>query len=264
MNHRIKKRFGQHFLVDRSVIDRIVSAIFPQKTDDIVEIGPGMGALTEPLLKQLDRLTIIEIDRDLIAYWQKRYSEDRLTVIAQDVLDLDFSQWKTPFRLVGNLPYNISTPILMKLRDVGSSMIDAHFMLQKEVVDRIVAEPGSKIYGRLSIMVQTHFEVDQLFDVPPEAFNPPPKVDSSVVRLKRTDRYLPAIKDYSLFSDIVRDAFCQRRKTITNSLKKQITAEQLSVLGIDPQARAEVLSIENFIQIANAVYPAKIKDNDKK
>ena len=253
MSHTIKKRFGQHFLTDAAIISDILTAIAPEPGDNIIEIGPGMGAITEPLLSKVNRLSVIEIDRELIGYWQRRYPDDRLHVIAGDVLALDFSELASPFRLVGNLPYNISTPILMKMRDVSDCLIDAHFMLQKEVIDRIAASPGSKTYGRLSIMLQAHFEVLPLFDVPPGAFDPPPKVDSAVIRMWPTDRFIKEISDYAVFENVVRLAFCQRRKTITNSLKSVLSVADFEQLGINPSARAETLSVTQFIEMANYV-----------
>jgi len=257
MSHHIpRKRFGQNFLTDQGVIQAIVRTIHPQPDDVMVEIGPGLGALTDPLLKTLPRLHVVEIDRDIIARLQNNYPASKLTIHAGDALKFDFSTLGERIRVVGNLPYNISTPILFHLNEYVGNIIDTHFMLQKEVVDRMAAAPGNKDYGRLSVMLQWQLRVEKLFDVRPGAFTPPPKVDSSVVRL--VPHALPPIqvRDAAAFANLVRAAFAQRRKTLRNNLKGLMTAETLESLGIDPQRRAETLTLGEFATVANALPPA--------
>lgn len=257
MSHRPRKRFGQNFLHDPIVIRKIIDAIAPEPGDHLVEIGPGQAALTIPLLEAAGSMDAIEIDRDLVPIVQERcapYGE--LTLHNVDALKFDFRQLKTdnrPLRLVGNLPYNISTPILFHLLDAREVISDMHFMLQKEVVERMAAGPGSKTYGRLSVMLQAWCKVSHLFDIGPGAFKPPPKVDSSIVRLvPRTDQEV-GIVDPRRFAELVKAAFAQRRKTLRNNLKGLITADQISALGIDPACRAETLSVKEFRQLASAV-----------
>lgn len=246
--HIPRKRFGQHFLTDLSIIDTIIDAVNPKSDDVIIEIGPGLGALTKPLLQCVSNMRVIEIDRDLIQYWQQRYPE-RVQVYAGDVLDFDYAVLPSGFRLVGNLPYNISTPILFGLYSALGRLHDAHFMLQKEVVDRLTAVPGNKTYGRLSVMMQYAFEMEWLFDVPPEAFDPPPKVTSAVMRLMpRTKR--PEVSIERL-TDVVRAAFSQRRKKLSNVLKPYLDRSDFEALNIDPENRAEALGVEDFVRIAN-------------
>lgn len=254
--HRARKRFGQNFLQDLSIITRMVSLIQPKPTDLCVEIGPGLGALTLPLLKACGHLTVIELDRDIIPKLRAKVAGlGELTVFEQDVLTFDFQplvKSGQKIRLVGNLPYNISSPLLFHAFSQLDCIEDMHFMLQKEVVDRMAAAPGSKVYGRLSVMVQYYCEVASLFDVQPEAFSPAPKVTSSVVRLRPHAVPMKA-KDEVFFGVLVREAFNQRRKTITNALKAYCTAEDFLALGLDPKARAEDLSLSDFIHLANAL-----------
>ncbi len=254
--HRPRKRFGQHFLHDASVISRLVSAISPRPDDCLIEIGPGEGVLTAPLLERVGALTVIELDRDLAATLAERLGHPGgLKVIQADVLRVDFAELAPdrPLRVVGNLPYNISTPILFHLFDSRADIADMHFMLQKEVVDRMVAAPGSRQYGRLSVMAAFHCDMTRLFNIPPGAFRPPPKVDSAIVRLvpkvlSEADRALLPV-----FSDVTRRAFGQRRKTLRNSLKGLLDAEAIEAAGIDPGARAETLSVEQFRKLAEEV-----------
>ena len=252
--HVPRKRFGQHFLVDRAIIDAIVDAIGPRAGETLVEIGPGLGALTEPLLTKTDRLHVVEIDRDLIAHWQRHRESARVTVHARDALDFDFGGLGSDLRIVGNLPYNISTPLLFHLSDFAAQVRDMHFMLQKEVIERMVAAPGESARGRLSVMLQARYRMDWLLDVPPESFDPPPKVDSAVVRMiplgapERADRAAPDV-----FARVVAAAFGQRRKMLRNTLRGLIAADALQALGVDPQARAEELSVAAFAAIAAAV-----------
>lgn len=248
---RTKKRFGQHFLHDPAVLDRIVAAFDPRPGQTIVEIGPGRGALTRPLLARAGRLHAIEIDRDLAAQLPAlAQGSDTLIVHTADALEFDWSQIEgARLRVIGNLPYNISTPMLFRLIDIAERIDDMLFMLQKEVADRISASPGSKEYGRLSVMVQWRCAVERLFSVGPGAFNPPPQVESTLIRLlPRRPPY--RLNDPQRFSHIVKAAFGQRRKTLRNSLRGLVTIESLTAAGIDPQRRAETLSFQEFAQLA--------------
>ncbi|NIJ67902.1 16S rRNA (adenine(1518)-N(6)/adenine(1519)-N(6))-dimethyltransferase RsmA [Xanthomonas sp. 60] len=250
-----KKQLGQHFLADRHYIDSIVRAVNPKDDDRLVEIGPGQGAITLPLLRQHPRLTVIEFDRDLIAPLTAAAAPlGELTLIQSDVLRVDFTALAGggQIRLVGNLPYNISSPILFHALDHADVVRDMHFMLQKEVVDRMAAGPGSKVFGRLSVMLQAYCEVTSLFVVPPGAFRPPPKVDSAVVRLVPRDPSSIGINDRRRFADVVRAAFGQRRKTLRNALNNVVSAEQFAAAGVRPDARAEQLDIAEFVALANA------------
>lgn len=258
MAHQARKRFGQHFLVDEYVIGEIVNAINPHEDDLMVEIGPGQLAMTEPLLACLKQLTVIEIDRDLVQRLTKLYPPERLRVVEGDVLKVDLAEvfgsvsaaTGKKLRVVGNLPYNISTPILFHLMDYVDLIEDQHFMLQKEVVLRMIAEPGSKDYGRLSVMLQQRYEMEGLFEVAPEAFDPPPRVDSAIVRMTPLgdDRLKP--QNYQLFAQIVAQAFSQRRKMIRRSLSQWDF--DFAALGIEETARAESLSLQQFIALADA------------
>ncbi len=254
---RARKRFGQHFLQDTGVIDRILTEFAPDKTQSIVEIGPGLGALTLPLLRQTETLKVVELDRDVIPVLQKAAEGvGHLQIYQADVLDFDFHQCQQgdqALRLLGNLPYNISTPLLFHLFTQLDCIADMYFMLQKEVVDRMAAKPGNKAYGRLSVMVQYFCEAKNLFDVPPEVFSPPPKVMSAVVRLLPYQNKPYVAQDENLFSDIVRTAFNQRRKTIANSLKGKVTAEQLEMVNINTKSRAENLSVEDYVNLSNLI-----------
>jgi 16S rRNA (adenine1518-N6/adenine1519-N6)-dimethyltransferase len=255
--HQARKRFGQHFLQDAAVIDNILTELRPQTTDNIVEIGPGLGALTIPLLRRSVSLKVVELDRDVIPHLQKAAEGiGELQVYQADALGFDFQQCQNAqekLRLVGNLPYNISTPLLFHLFTQLDCIQDMHFMLQKEVVDRLSAKPGTKAYGRLSVMVQYFCETERLFDVAPDAFRPPPKVMSAVVRLIPLQPKPFVAKDENLLAELVRLAFNQRRKTIANSLKEKVTAEQLSALDIDIKARAENLNVQDYVRLANAL-----------
>jgi 16S rRNA (adenine1518-N6/adenine1519-N6)-dimethyltransferase len=254
-HQRAKKRFGQHFLHDRSVVDRMLRALNLQTSDRVVEIGPGPGALTFPLLEILPQLDVVEIDRDLIAWWQKQpQAQGKLHIHAQDALHLNVSALRDGgerLRVVGNLPYNISTPLIFHLLRNREHIRDMLFMLQKEVVDRITAEPDSAHYGRLSVMVQYFCEPYYLMEVGPSAFDPPPKVDSAVVYLKPWEQQPFIANDAGQFADVVAQAFSQRRKTLRNTLKSVISAEQMESIGINPQRRAETLSVEEFVNLSN-------------
>ncbi len=255
--HVARKRFGQNFLVDQQVIAEIIKLLAVQRDDRVIEIGPGLGALTSPLLRRLDHLQVVEIDRDIIARLQQRYSSEKLTVHAGDALLFDFAQLagdcRAGLRIVGNLPYNISTPLLFHLAGFGGYVRDMHFMLQKEVVERMVAEPGSSQFGRLSVMLQYRFVIDRLLDVPPEAFNPVPRVHSAVVRLiPRAPAELSA-RDASQFATLVAAAFAQRRKMLRNSLRSLFDDARLAALGVAPTCRAEDLSVADYIRLANSL-----------
>lgn len=254
MRHSPRKRFGQNFLQSKEVIQRIVQAINPQPDDTLLEIGPGLGALTQPLLKHLNRLLAVEIDRDLQDYLPSLpNAQGKLQIIAADALTVDYSQFGSHLRVVGNLPYNISTPLLIHLLSHVTFIDDMYFMLQKEVVNRIVADCGCKAYGRLSVMLQYHCEVDYLFDVPPDAFEPKPKVNSAMVRLipyrKRPFDSVPVAQ----LEHIVAKAFSMRRKTLNNNLKGMVSMEQLSEMGIDGGQRPEQISVEKYVQLAKFI-----------
>lgn len=255
--HIPRKRFGQHFLSDRGVIAAIIHAIRPLDTDNLVEIGPGLGALTQPLLQYMSHFHVVELDRDIVARLQRTYPPERLTIHAADALSFDFATPGEALRIVGNLPYNISTPLLFHLAEFAERIVDIHVMLQKEVVDRMTASPGTHDYGRLSVMLQYRFDMEALFDVPPAAFDPPPKVDSTVVRMlpRRADD-MPA-DDAAQLARIVAGAFSQRRKTLRNTLAGILTAADFAQLDIDPQRRAETVSVAEFIRIANFVTKEK-------
>jgi len=251
--HVPRKRFGQNFLVDDGIIAGIVGAVRPQPADTVVEIGPGLGALTTPLLDRVGRLHVVEIDRDLIARLRERHPPDRLLIHEGDVLDFDFAALGEDLRVVGNLPYNISTPLLFRLAAFAANIRDIHAMLQKEVVERMVAAPGDSEFSRLSVMLQYRFDMEKLIDVPPESFEPAPKVDSAVVRLTPHAKLPHPARDEAVFADIVARAFGQRRKTLRNTLKGMVSAERLTQLGIDAGARAQELAVADFVRIADAV-----------
>lgn len=256
--HRVKKRFGQHFLTDRAVIQRIVQAIHPQPGESLIEIGPGDGALTFPLLKLCHELTAIELDRDLIPRLKSATPKNlQLHLVNQDVLNFSFDtlDLPRPLRLAGNLPYNISTPLMFHLLKFSDDIQDMHFMVQKEVAERIVATPGGsnstpRQYGRLSIMMQYQCSVEYLFDVPPDSFTPPPEVDSSVIRLKPVKRSKDQQTQIETLNELTVTAFSQRRKTLANTLKKIISKDDLIELGIDPGLRPENLAINDFIRLS--------------
>lgn len=251
MKHVAKKRFGQNFLTDQGVIDSLVSAISPKTDDLMVEIGPGLGALTKPLLQKLNMLHVVEVDRDIIAWMQKEYVKNSITIHNSDALKFDFGSLGENLRVVGNLPYNISTPILFHLLDNVKHITDMHFMLQKEVVERMVAEPSTAAYGRLSVMLQYRLQMEYLFTVPPEAFDPAPKVESAFVRCVPHAKLPYIAKDETLFAKVVTAAFGQRRKTLRNTLKGLLDDDGFTVLNIDSQQRAENLSVADFVAIAN-------------
>lgn len=254
--HLARKRFGQNFLTDSDVIDSIVAAIHPQPGEAVIEIGPGLGALTEPVAERMDKLTVIELDRDLAQRLQTHpFISSKLTIYQQDAMTVDFGaiaqQAGLPLRIFGNLPYNISTPLMFHLFSYTSAVKDMHFMLQKEVVNRLVAGPNSKAYGRLSVMAQYYCQVIPVLEVPPSAFRPAPKVDSAVVRLVPHTQLPHPVKDVRLLSRITTEAFNQRRKTIRNSMGHLFYPEQLIYMGIDPSLRAENISVADYCKLAN-------------
>ena len=254
--HFARKRFGQNFLNDENVIENIVAAIQPKKDQALVEIGPGLAALTLPVSQYVDHLTVIEIDRDLATrLLENPFLKDKINVIQQDAMTVDFTalanQMNQPLRVFGNLPYNISTPLMFHLFQFTHAISDMHFMLQKEVVNRLVAAPNSKAYGRLSVMAQYYCQIIPVLEVPPYAFKPAPKVDSAVVKLIPHKSLPHPVNDVRALSRITTEAFNQRRKTIRNSLSNIFSAESLTNLGIDLDARAENLSVEQYCQLAN-------------
>jgi 16S rRNA (adenine1518-N6/adenine1519-N6)-dimethyltransferase len=248
VRHTPRKRFGQHFLADTGVLDHLVRAIDPAPGQALIEIGPGLGALTQPLLERCGRLTVVELDRDLAARLRR---DPRLEVIEADVLNVDFvalaSSRDSALRIVGNLPYNISTPILFHLLPVADQVVDQHFMLQKEVVDRMAATPGHKAFGRLSVMLQWRYDVESLFDVPPEAFDPPPRVHSAVVRMVPWPR--PAAVDRARLEALVAVAFSQRSKLLRHALGPWLDAQGY-VGGFDLRRRAEEVSVDEYVALA--------------
>ncbi len=269
MKHIPKKRFGQNFLTDQNVLHEIIRAIAPQADDLMVEIGPGQGAMTKLLLEQLKHLQVVELDRDLVVLLKKQFSADKLQIHSGDALQFDFasiaraaangqdagsddsekgSGHARRLRVVGNLPYNISSPLLFHLADCADVVIDQHFMLQKEVVERMVAEPGSRDYGRLSVTLQWRYRMALLFIVPPEAFDPPPKVESAIVRMLPIEQPLACKAD--LLGQVVTKAFSQRRKVIRNCLAGLFDEAELREAGIDPQVRPEAVPVENYVALA--------------
>jgi 16S rRNA (adenine1518-N6/adenine1519-N6)-dimethyltransferase len=247
MKHVARKRFGQNFLTDDHVLHDIIDGIGPRRGDTMVEIGPGLAAMTSLLLKELDHMHVVELDRDLVARLEKAYPRERLTVHSGDALKFDFGSIPVPegkkLRVVGNLPYNISSPLLFHLADFAHLVEDQHFMLQKEVVERMVAEPGTKAYGRLSVMLQWRYDMAMMFVVPPTAFDPPPQVESAIVRMVPT------------LEAVVLKAFSQRRKVIRNCVAGMFTEQQLVEAGIDPGVRPETVSLEQYVALANLLKP---------
>lgn len=262
LGHTARKRFGQNFLHDQNVIHSIVSAINPKKDQFLLEIGPGLGALTEPVAERIDKLTVVELDRDLAERLRHHpFLNQKLTIIEQDALQFNFREYFSSLKLnsqkvrvFGNLPYNISTPLMFHLFKFHDIIQDMHFMLQKEVVKRLCAAPNSKAYGRLTIMAQYYCQVIPVLDVPPTAFKPAPKVDSAVVRLVPYETLPYPVKDIYWLNRVTTHAFNQRRKTLRNALSTLFTLEQLTVLNIDPNARAENLALPDYARLANYLY----------
>ena len=250
MKHQARKRFGQHFLTDQSVLSNLIGEMRPLANDTLVEIGPGLGALTFWLLKAVNHLQVIEIDRDLAEKLRTGAWKDKLTVHEVDVLKFDFGQIQAPFRVVGNLPYNISSPILFALLDVADKVTDQHFMLQKEVIDRMVAMPKTSDYGRLTVMLQAYYEMDHLFDVPPECFDPPPRVMSAIVRMVPKRAAVRAQIPEAIFSRVVSTAFSQRRKMLRNTWADVVPEPIALEAGIALTARAEEIAPAQFVHVA--------------
>ncbi|MGY6587920.1 MAG: 16S rRNA (adenine(1518)-N(6)/adenine(1519)-N(6))-dimethyltransferase RsmA [Wenzhouxiangella sp.] len=257
--HRPRKRFGQHFLRDQGVIDGIVAAIAPKPGDRLVEIGPGEGVLTGPVLARSGELAVIELDRDLAGTLAQRLKNPAgLTIHQADALNVDFSELAKdgPLRVIGNLPYNISTPLIFHLLSFAEHIQDMVFMLQKEVVDRLVAVPGSRLYGRLSVMVACHCRGEALFDVPPDAFDPPPKVDSAIVRLLPEPLTAERRALMPALDQLVKTSFGQRRKTLKKSLKGLLAEADFQAAGIEPSARPETVSLDGFLALARQLQRA--------
>lgn len=257
--HQARKRFGQHFLTDSAVVDQLLRAIHPTDEQLIVEIGPGQGALTLPLLDRVRHLHAVELDRDLIADLERRIARQRITLHAADALKFDFASLASHqrLRIVGNLPYNISTPLMFHLLTQADTIEDMHFMLQKEVVDRLVATPGSADWGRLSVMMQYQCRCDALFFVPPSAFTPPPKVDSAIVRLI-PHRPLPhPADDPAMLRRLVAQAFTQRRKVISNGIRALLDSSAIADAGVDPGLRPDAIDVAGFVALANAAAAAQ-------
>lgn len=251
MPHRPRKRFSQNFLIDDGVIDAIVRAVSPSPDDVMVEVGPGLGALTRPLEKIVRPLHVVEIDRDIVARLHTSFPPGNLVIHEGDALEFDFASLGPGLRIVGNLPYHISTPLLFKFAEVAPQLRDVHIMLQSEVVERMVAAPASSEYSRLSVMLQYRFEMEKVLEVPADAFRPAPKVESAVIRMipRRDDK--PRARDERLFEETVRTAFSQRRKTLRNTLGSILAPSDFAALDIDPQARAQTLSVVQFVKIAD-------------
>ena len=249
---RPRKRFGQHFLTDRHYLDRIVAAIAPSPADAMVEIGPGTGLLTAELVKTLAALDVVEIDRDLAAQLRNRFPPDKVRVHEADALEFDFASLPAPLRVVGNLPYNVSTPILFRVAGIAERLVDCTFLLQKEVVDRMAAAPGTSDYGRLSVMLQYRFAIEPMLAVPPGAFTPPPKVDSAVVRMAPLGADRRVARDEARFAAVVSAAFSQRRKTLRNATRALVSPAAFERVGVDPNRRGETLSVAEFIAISDA------------
>jgi len=253
LGHRPRKRFGQNFLVDPHYVRRIVDAVVPQRGQRIVEIGPGLAALTQGLIERAGHIDAIELDRDLAAQLRTRFAPDTLTLHEGDALEFDFGVLGDGLRIVGNLPYNISTPLLFHLMPFAAQIADVHVMLQKEVVARMAAAPGTADYGRLTVMLQVQFRVTRLFVIPPGAFRPAPKVDSAFVRLVPLRADAPRVADPDRFARIVAAAFGQRRKTLRNALAAICDERALRHAGIDPGARGETLSVADYVRLASSV-----------
>ncbi|HEU4777125.1 MAG TPA: 16S rRNA (adenine(1518)-N(6)/adenine(1519)-N(6))-dimethyltransferase RsmA [Telluria sp.] len=258
MKHVARKRFGQNFLTDKHVLDNIIDAINPNPGEAMVEIGPGLAAMTALLLKRLDHMHVVELDRDLVARLEKTFPREKLTIHSGDALKFDFGQIPVPegrkLRVVGNLPYNISSPLLFHLAEFAHLIEDQHFMLQKEVVERMVAEPGTKAYGRLSVMLQWRYDMALMFIVPPTAFDPPPQVESAIVRMIPTKRKLAC--DGPTLEAVVMKAFSQRRKVIKNCVAGMFTEAQLIEAGVNPGDRPETVSLEQYVALSNLLKPA--------
>jgi len=249
--HKAKKKFGQNFLVDHNIIADIIRSIRPKADDNMVEIGPGLGALTRPLLSHLNTLHVVEIDRDIIARLKTDYPQEKIVIHEGDALKFNFATLAAPLRVVGNLPYNISSPLLFHFADFATHISDMHFMLQNEVVERMVAEPSTPEYGRLSVMLQYRFHMEKLIDVPPDSFHPAPKVNSAIVRIIPMPKKDIYVQDEAIFAEVVMAAFSQRRKTLRNTLRAHLAEADFVQLEINAQLRAENLGHLDYARIAN-------------
>ncbi len=251
--HQARKRFGQNFLADAHYVGRIVDAVDPRPGDNVVEIGPGLAALTGDLIARAGHISAVEIDRDLAARLRERFTPAQLTLHEADALEFDFAQLGPELRVVGNLPYNISSPLLFLLAELDAQVRDLHVMLQREVVARMTAAPGTADYGRLTVMLQVRFRIARLFIVPPGAFRPAPKVESAVARLTPLGVAKPDIADTALFARVVSAAFAQRRKTLRNALANVADVAAMAAAGIDPTVRGETLAVADFVRLANVL-----------
>ena len=254
-SHHIRKRFSQNFLQDQSVIENIIDIIYPQKNDHIIEIGPGKGALTIPIFNNVEKLNVIEIDKDLVKFLRRNIDDKNLVIHEYDALKFDYSKFKhSNLKLIGNLPYNISTPLLFHLLSYKNKIKNMFFMLQKEVVERICAKSGTKEYGRLSVMLQYYCDVESMLIIKPEAFYPNPKVDSSIIKITPRKKPKYQLLDENSFEKIVKAAFSQRRKTLFNGLKKYLNESEIKKIGIPKNERAEKLEVEDFVKLSNLYY----------
>ena len=250
---KAKKKFGQNFLVDRYFISKIVNEINPKNNTNILEIGPGKGAITEPILKKTNRISVVEIDPDMIKILKHKISTKNISILAEDVLCINDEFFKKFNKIIGNLPYYIATEIILKLTKIYSSSSELYFMVQKEVAERVTANPSNKSFGRLSVILQYYFETELLFELPPEAFSPQPKITSAFIRLIRKKRVSPKVIDKDSFEQIVKVAFSQKRKTIKNNFKNILIDKDFLNLEISPKIRAEALTIDQFIKLENYV-----------
>jgi len=250
---RAKKKFGQNFLVDRYLISKIIKEINPKEENNILEIGPGKGAITEPVLKKINHITVVEIDPDMIKILKHKISSENISILAKDVLGINDEFFKKFNKIIGNLPYYIATEIILKITKSYSSSSELYFMVQKEVAERITAKPSNKSFGRLSVMLQYYFDTELLFELPPEAFSPQPKITSAFIRLIRKKRVSLKVIDKDNFEQIIKIAFSQKRKTIKNNFKNILFNKDFLNLEISPKIRAETLTIDQFIKLENYV-----------
>ena len=255
---KAKKKFGQNFLSDQSVVKEILNYLKPLGQDKVLEIGPGMGAITIPLLSELNHISVIEIDPDMINYLQKKIPESKINFINRDVLSINNKELEVYERIIGNLPYYISTEILIKMIDIVDSLNDIHFMFQKEVAERITAKPKSKNFGRLSVLIQYFFEAEILFDISANSFSPPPKIQSSFIKLIPKKKEGLKFKNFNNFKKVIKTAFQFKRKTLKNNFKDILGEDNFNSIGINSQKRAEMLSIDDFVNIENYIYDHKI------
>jgi len=258
---KAKKKFGQNFLVDRNFISKIVNQINPNEESNILEIGPGKGAITEPILKKINHISVVEIDPDMIKILKQKISAKNISILAEDVLGINDEFFKKFNKIIGNLPYYIATEIILKLTKIYSSSSELYFMVQKEVAERITAKPSNKSFGRLSVILQYYFDAELLFEIPPEAFSPQPKITSAFIRLIRKKRVSPKVIDKDSFEQIVKLAFSQKRKTIKNNFKNILFDKDFFNLEISPKIRSEALTIDQFIRLENYVTQNNINFN---